>query len=296
MTGYTLEYRVYFSGSGSPERYSDGLDLTPPPPVTADDMGMTMEISFTGGSDWLLRRRLNSGDFTWKTGTGSVIVDDGTGWSSTMPQWWWGAASVNNDLVRAMGNHASSFAYGYADAVTAVLGSRPTFQTNVQNGKPGIYFIGTDLFDSFVFAGQSVGTEILAIKPAVADGGQFITDGSGRQTIFTHSGYFPAQWSRYQSGASYPIFGVVTTDPVILAATFTGDASAAGYKNGVVGDVGSAGSGSCTTRRIGQADGGGGGFNGHLFEYIRYSTVLSDAHRKGVIQYLSNKWNIAVTQ
>lgn len=295
VIGDFVEYSVFYSGAGSPERYSDRVDLTSIT-IGNDAVGVLMEFN-APGSTILLRRRLNLGGYTWLATSGLAFVDNGTGWSSTMPYFWLGNNAVNNDTVRAMSNHAATFTgFTYADAIMAEVGARATFKTGIQNGLPGLLFTTSQVMDTLAFAGQSVGTEFVVVKQNDTLAGEFVVDGTGRQTIFGHNGYNPTQWARFQGGVGSPAFGIITTSAAILAVTFTGDATAMGYLNGVAGFSGTAGSGSCTTRRLGQADGGGGGFNGYIFEHIRYNAVLTDTQRKGVTKYLSNKWGIAVTQ
>jgi hypothetical protein len=222
----------------------------------------------------------------WLDATAGVYKDAGTTLAAdgeTIQQW--------NDQS-GQGNHAAQ----------ATAGQRPTYKTNVINGKPAIRFTSGSATNVLLPAGfdSAFSSAEIFIVLRINNDPPGADVSSGLWTLGSGGGlatHFP-----YTDGIIYETFGTtvrkVTGDPTALLTglsvynvssapnAFTSRINNVQHFTTATNTVGWDG-----TPRIGCDGSGAYRLDGDVAEVVMYDTVLSGADRSAVYSYLSGKWN-----
>jgi len=201
---------------------------------------------------------------------------------------------------------------GGQDVMQNTLSARPTYKTNIFNGKPALYFDGGDDLLSAVNRQTTGPCTIIVVSRADSHSG----DISGILTFGDNTGGNSGPGIAYLGASNYTVFadgsGATTTVssnsnqsilgiPSIISAIYTQARTTNSYLyiNGVFQEyyTGSGVALASTSNRVQIGARTGGGNNtrrlvGYVAECIVYDRVLKDNERALVENYLSEKWGI----
>ena len=175
------------------------------------------------------------------------------------------------------------------DATQATAAKKPTYKTNIQNGKPVVRFDGADDYLQTATIGALAQPNTVCIVGALGVG-DFLLDGgvggTARHVLLDSGGF--VSWS-----AGTVVSSTVAT-PIalsVLTATFNG-ASSILRRNGAQIKAGNIGAQSCDGWTIGGRFNGATVLGGDIAEVVFCSGLLSDALITQVENYYNSKWAI----
>jgi hypothetical protein len=222
-------------------------------------------------------------------------------------------AIANNDTVaawRAPNKPLTTTAEIVFSQATA--GSRPIYQTNIQNSLPGVFFDGVnDVMTSnaalMSLLGNNARTVFVVLRPTVlASGGAGST--YNRPQVFGNVGQFngisvsPSASNNIFTAWDYDATGVIKNVPTVAVAPNTTVLLTHKHEKGVSSlslnqgaPVTTSVLRDCTNTSIMQlgSNGAGSGFyQGYIFEILMYARVLTSTEIAVVETYLKTKWNV----
>jgi hypothetical protein len=182
-------------------------------------------------------------------------------------------------------------------AIQATATNRPTFRTDILNGKPAIEFNGTD--NQFVVTAMNGGDNVsffIVIIPADTSPVGLIDTTAGTTPPIRNDPAGTWDWY-YESPAT--VIGLTNMNPVILEFVHSQSSgrTVKYYKNGNLISTNTNATETATAwgdPRIGSNnDGSEGWYNGKIMEFLIYSESISDLHGLDVITYLKARWGIS---
>lgn len=222
---------------------------------------------------------------------------------SSLAAWWKADSGCYKDAGTTLCSNGDTV-YQWNDQVGSnhfvqtTAGSRPTYQTNIQNSRPGVYFAGDYMRWSGSFSPSTA--EIMAVLKTdsaspggLADG---IWDWGSNSTGNNH---YP--WNG--NGLGYDDFGSTTRhDAITFAVTITNahilhtkSASSSWVMRQNTTSVKNDGTntvGFVTNKDIGWSSLSSVYIYGHFFEILLFNAALTEAERVGMEWYLHGRWNI----
>ena len=181
------------------------------------------------------------------------------------------------------------------DATQATESKKPTYKTNIQNGKQVVRFDGVDDFlktVTFSALAQPL-TILLACKYTDNDAGQYIFSGNTDvECVFKANDptvdKIGMRWPTDQAVGD-TLSGTVLRQ---YTAVFNGGSSYYRYNGGNQSANVAIGAGTAAAFTIGAAQAGAVSLNGDIAEVIVYSSTLSGSDLSLVESYLNSKWAI----
>lgn len=266
---------------------------------TLTETGQTLGLNLTNANTWTGLQTLSntSGDqkISIMKGTVAPAFTDPTTIANLYAWWKADSLSLNDGDLVATWTDSSGNGRSQVQATDA---KKPTYKTNIQNGKPGVLF-PTTANSGMSYAGDPGVTQTTfivysrvsafsyyqrAIQNAGGNG-PFIGPNNGTHTYYN---------GRYITGTS-----ITNNVPIIATVIQQGPQIDTFYQDGTSKGFNSQnGSGSGYPNGVGLSAGGSGynePMNGYIFEVLIYSRALNDFEKAEVEQYLSNKWNISVS-
>lgn len=230
----------------------------------------------------------------------SVLTDTYQSTTGIMP--------VHNTPINAWLNLAPNIA-PYDGSATG--GSRPLYQTGVQNGKPGLLFDGVDDYMSFsmgmgAYIGKLNNSQFIVCRPT-----KYHASGAG--SSYNRAGIVAGigDWNgvSIHSGAGGNIFNFWTYDAAALvSATCSTSVVPTGqtvlvvqeHATGYIKIAASGATPSSAASRQKYQDGNPAYigrtplhyFGGYIFEIIEYPRLLTPKEKSGVVSYLNTKWGL----
>lgn len=199
--------------------------------------------------------------------------------------------AVNGDPVQQWNDLSAS-----ANNLTGSLTARPTYNTNVQNGLPGITFDGIN--DTMVTSAMTLAQplSVFAVmnqKTWVSNGGMF--DGLSSDTMLLYQNNVTPQLRIYATQGSLANLTTFTINTFgVLDAQYNGVSSFVRLNNGSKVLAGQSLTGTPGGLTLGKET--GFGFGNVLYcEILIYNTALSDTNASQVNSYLGKKWGITVS-
>lgn len=203
---------------------------------------------------------------------------------------WLDAAAItglsDNDAVTTWNDSSSANSAGQATA-----GKKPTYKTNIQNGKPVVRFDGSTDFMSlatYVDAGNSTLFVVCNRTSGSGYQGLFVTNKIG---IYSNNG---SEWIVYVGGDKSGGSSVDSNFKVLTARIQDNAATVDLWTNGTPGSTQTGGSfdarGSTTVIGSGWIDSQHHG--GDIAEMLIYTAVLSDADVDTINDYLNARWAV----
>lgn len=180
------------------------------------------------------------------------------------------------------------------DLAQSTSAAKPTYRTNVVNGKPVVRFDGTD--DTMVtaaFASELAQPNTIiavALFATTATTNRMICDGLAagkRHAMYSHlnSG---GKWTFY-AGTTEVNGSVIATGAFHVVSAIYNGASSVLYLNGAQDATGNTGSNPLSGLRLGSFA-GAAFLNGDIAEILVYDSALSTADRESVEEYLMEKY------
>lgn len=188
--------------------------------------------------------------------------------------------------------------------ITASSGDRPTYETDVQNGLPGVYFDNSnriDDTDGFAQGTQSQPNTIFVVH-SIDNGSSrcFVFDGNGadddttkRHALIVNDdpddiSLWSDSYVHYENyGTPYgPIIATCLFDSPDTTLWVDGDEKASG----------DSGNHDFDEICVGERRQGGDNHDGHIFELLAYGRDLTTEEREDVEDYLSDKWDITLNR
>lgn len=177
------------------------------------------------------------------------------------------------------------------NATQGTVSARPTFKTNIKNGRPALQFDGVDdgmgLASAITLSGYSV--FVVWSQNDATDGSVALIKAGDP---FNYHYLNPTSIHHQPGTPTLSTYSVVTPAGTwaLTQAVRTGTSLKIG-KNGTL-DAGRTSTTDWSTDLIGAPYAGGASFNlsGYVAEILIYNSGLSDANRQLVEQYLQTKW------
>ena len=194
----------------------------------------------------------------------------------------------------------------------ATVGSRPIYQTNIQNSLPGVFFDGVnDVMTSnaalMSLLGNNARTVFIVCRPtALASGGAGTT--WNRPQIYGNLGQFnglsvsPSGPNNILTAWDYDTTGVIKSVATAAVAPNTTVLLTQRHEKGVTSISLNQGTPvtasvlrdctNATTLQLGSTVAGSGFYQGYIFEILMYARVLTSTEIAVVETYLKTKWNV----
>lgn len=181
----------------------------------------------------------------------------------------------------------------------ALSNGDPLYQTNIQNGNPGVEFTpaSSDVLTTGTFSTTLTQPfEIFTVAmPRAASSrynihvGNSPTSGQTGGLLYITSG---GDWAIF-SGSSLSD-GPADTNAHVFSQAYDG-ASSALYVDGSSVATGDAGTRGLTNFRVGDGIANSNPFDGYLFEIMVYNRSLTSSERNDVESYLGDKWGVTIS-
>jgi hypothetical protein len=183
------------------------------------------------------------------------------------------------------------------DAIQSTAGSRPTYKTNILNGKPVIRISGTnkDFLLQNLDAGNNCSFFMVVIPTSTTPASIF--DSSGNSSIDPIRVDPPGYWDSYYQQPSVDM-ALANANPVLMEFIHSqsGGRTVVYYKNGTFVSTNFNGDTDniiWDLPRIGSLNNGTPYYNGDIAEFIIYNTTITNANRQLVETYLKGKYGIS---
>ncbi len=214
----------------------------------------------------------------WFDATRNVYSDSGT------------TPCVNGDPVQQWNDQSTS-----AKNLSGVATARPTYNTNIQNGLPGITFDGVN--DVMATAAMTLNqpiTVFIVMNQVTWTNQDGIFDGLSLDTMLLYQDTASPQLRAYSGVGGGNFSGLAVNTPGIMNMGYNGASSYYRLNNGAKVDPAATFSGNPGGLTLGREFGLAYG-NFVVNEFILYNTALSDSSCALVNRYLGTKWGITVS-
>lgn len=180
-------------------------------------------------------------------------------------------------------------------AVQATGTNQPTYQTLEQNGRPAVRFDGVDNFmKTPAFAISQPVTSFIVMKRTTVGASEYIvhyTETAAGAAAELYNAAAGNDLKLYAGTAEVTVTGKTVT--AIYSLLING-ATSRGFTDGVGGTAGNAGTRGVNGITLAATSTPGSYSDVDIFEVIIFNALLSDADRRAVENWLSQKYNIAV--
>lgn len=210
---------------------------------------------------------------------------------------WWAADSLALSNGAAVSSLPDLSGNGFT-FVQATGGNQPTFNTNQQNGKPGLTFAGSQFMTAGVPVTGQVFSMFAVLKNTSAASGVRGCFHVGENSGFSFNVNTGPVRNMQSRGAADMDDGAATLNTELWSGTrATGPTVWTFYLNGVSQSITSTNAtmtSAATSSVLGKFDNALGGFAwvGSIFEVLVYDAVLSSTDRAKVEAYLNSKWAV----
>lgn len=243
------------------------------------DTDLVLAPDGAGGVEWVLG---GGGGVTPPTQVDATDITGCTTWIDASQE-----AFSDGDAVGT----ASDFSAANNDATQGTAGNKPTFRTNVFNGKPAFYFGGDDFLVFGSNITHSTPTVIMVCN-------RYIRAGATYMTLLSIQKF--GIYSRLNTALCFGVFNNgerihgadLNFEPVILTVKYNTASNLSIYVNGQMVSASGGSDGTATTSRIGWDGSASQYHQGFISELRIYDNIISEADRLASEEWLGYNWRV----